>query len=1377
MTQKRTFFIVAAVLTIMLLCSFSMAENQNLLKNPDFLRIGNDGLPDGWYTDAYISEPGYTSFGIAEGDSAHPVAVTIQNIGENDARFAQTVEVEPETLYCFSGYIRAEGVKKGHGANLSVEGIYAFSDKCFDTEDEWEYIEYYGETGPEQHAVTVFARLGGYSGESTGKAWFANLSLTKVDRVPGDGIADLWYRAPSYEEDEYDDDEETEDEGIPQSSRNPMIIIILLYTITSLVFIYREHHRSIHLSESKNVRPFYVFAILFFALLLRLIISWFVEGYMVDVNCFRSWGHTMASVGPAGFYEATSFCDYPPLYTYILAFNSIVSNLFGASEQVSRIAFRLIPSLCDLAGCWILYRMLSGMKALAGRSCFLFLVFSVFNPATILNSAAWGQMDSALCLLLLCVAIYAVQGKWKAVLPLYVVAVLIKPQALMLGPLGLAYILMTWIRNKAARKQIIIGTGISLLVFFAGIIPFSIYQKWDWLIQLYIKTLGSYPYATVNTANLYYILGGNWNAVNAKAHVLAPVILAILCTGYGTWWYLRARERKHRIIETLISFAFAACFVILCLLKASWAWIGGVAMAYAFVVVLSPAVRSGDIRLLPWLGGLLFILLYVFGVKMHERYIFPALLLLSFAWVLKKDRRILYVILLFTFTLFTNEWIVLDNSIRLGSELGHLNNDTVWFADLISILNIFGSIYAVWLSTELFLSEKTEEKTVDYARYEFEWKRDRKLYWNRKDTILLALITAVYSVISLLTLGSAKAPQTSWSSSSPAEQIVFDLGESCSDIEILYFAQVSRNDFSFSVSEDGIHWEEEVWAQMDQGQCWKWKYVTEYDDNGDGSRNYHNADENYIYQLKGRYIRLTAQQLGLKLNEVLFRNSEGNVLPVTISERNNEEKDSALYSDAGALIDEQDTMEGLPAIAIGFDNSEEKIQPSWWNSTYFDEIYHARTGYEFLKGTVPYETTHPPLGKVLISAWIAVFGMTPFGWRFAGALAGILMLPGMYLIGKQLTKKTWLAVMACLLMALDCFHLTQTQIATIDSFPVLFIIFAYFFMLRFVQTDIIREKLRVSMVSLSLSGLFMGLAIASKWIGIYAGAGLAVLFFWHCIRTIRIHNKKERKEDHPEISVTNDEAHLQMKSILNKLAVICLWCVLFFVVIPGIIYLISYIPYMAYNSKRIQSISDYLNEVWRCQINMLNYHSTPGLGMDHPFYSPWWQWPIMGKPMFYASKQYLPYDYPVHHSIFAFGNPVIWYSALIALLVCMYRLISSNRYRIEQNDYLWHIHAKSGDSRYFFVIIGLLAQYLPWVPVPRGTYIYHYFASLPFLMTAVCLCFDIKERKYEKTCIIIATVYLIAAAVFFVLLFPYASGMNVSDAWLDIGRHFARIWY
>ena len=1367
MVLKRFIPLLIAGILILLMCFCCPAFAENLLKNADFSRISEDGLPEEWFTDAYILEPGYTVFGISEGNQEHPVAVSIQNIGENDARFAQTVEVEPETLYKFSGYVRADGVESGHGANLSIEGIYAFSDQYYDTEDEWQYIEYYGETGPEQDSVTVFARLGGYSGVSTGKAYFTGLSLEKTDGVPGDGIADLWYKAEA----DYDDEDEYHDSSTasPAGVRIWLLLIGILYSVAALFIIYKESGRSNVLpADSGRIPRFCTAAVLFLSLLIRVIISCFTDGYMVDVNCFLSWGHTMASVGPARFYEATSFCDYPPLYTYVLAFNSIVSGFLGGSETVSRIVFRFIPSLCDILGSWLLYRLLIRQKDTSHRKSFLFLLMALFNPAMILNSAAWGQMDSVLCLLLVCVALYAVRNHWKAALPLYVVAVLIKPQALMLGPLGLSYIVISWIRKPAARKAIIIGTGISLLVLAAGVIPFSLHQNWDWLLQLYARTLASYPYATVNTANFYYLLGGNWSAVDRTAHILAPVILAVISAAYGIMWYCKAKSLRTRLCETVISLFFTVCFIILACLQASWAWVGGFAMAFAFAVTISPAVRSADINLLPWLGGLLFILLYVFGVKMHERYIFPALLLLASAWVLKRDRRILYVLLLFTFTVFVNEGIVLDNSIRLGSQHGHLNSDTVWLADIISILNTAGALYAVWLSTDMLLPHEIRYEKYVTPRGPREWKCDRKLHWKPVDSVLLASIVTVYAAISLLTLGSTKAPQNGWASSSADEQIIFDIGEYCEDVEILYFAQVSRHDFTFTSSRDSENWEEETWAQMDQGQCWKWKYVTESYDDGFDNRTYYNSNTENIIRFSGRYFRLTSHQLGLKLNEVLFRNREGKVLPVRIVSRIGAEPDSELYSDPEALIDEQYSMEGLPAFPQTNETAEGKVQPSWWNSTYFDEIYHARTAYEFLQGTVPYETSHPPLGKVLMSAGVAVFGMTPFGWRFAGALAGILMLPGMYLLGKQLTKKTWIAFLACFLMAFDCMHLTQTQIATIDSFPVLFIIFAYFFMLRFIQTDIVTEKPVTSLISLGLCGLFMGLSIASKWIGIYAGAGLAILFFWHCLRTIRL----RRGEPCTDGVITGTAS-----DAIKRTFMLCAWCVLFFIAVPVILYLISYIPYMAYNSARIHSLGDYINEVWRAQVGMFNYHSTPNLGMDHPFYSPWWEWPIIGKPMYYASQQYLPSEYPVHHSIFAFGNPVIWYGGLAAILICVFRAAASRRYALPGNSYRWHLHSTTYDSRYAFMLIGLLAQYLPWVLVPRGTYIYHYFASLPFLMIAICLCFDFKGQKQQRLGFVLSTVFIVVTAVFFILLFPYASGMNVSAGWLDIGRSLLRIWY
>ena len=1366
----------AAMLMIFML-AFGSANAENLLENGDFSLLDEENLPEFWYTDAYIQDTGYSVFQVAEDDKEHPHAVSIQNIGENDARFAQTVAVEPDSLYLLSGFIRAEGVEDGHGANLSIEGVYAFSQQMYETDGQWQYVEYYGETGPEQDEITVFARLGGYSGESTGKAYFADISLTKVNNVPGDTIADLWYR----ENNQYvDEDEDYGDEDDMSSGSFRILLMISgIYVLLAAGMIYRERQRNIPESENKRVGPALVVSALALALVLRMMISWFVEGYMVDVNCFLSWGQTMASVGPTRFYEATSFCDYPPLYTYVLALNSLAARFLGGGDQISRVVFRFIPSLCDVASAWLLYRMLIRLNSISRRSCFLFLIFSLFNPAIIINSAAWGQMDSVLCMLILAVSLSAVNGKWRIALPLYVVAVLVKPQALMLGPLGLTYIILSFARMPESRKPIMTGIGFSFLVLAAGVIPFSIGQSWDWMFRLYGRTLASYPYATVNTANFYYLLGGNWSGVEKNAHILAPVFLCILSAGYGCWWFFRAKDLRSKVIETIISCLFSLSFILCTCLHASWAWCGGLAMAFSFVIVLSHAVRSGRIIMLPWLGGVLYILLYVFGVKMHERYVFPAFLLLCFAWILLRDRRVLYTLLLFTFTVFMNEGIVLDNSIRLGSSLGHLNSDTVWIADMLSVMNVIGSVYTVRISVDLLCRKKEQipEKTVIKENSGFDC--DRHLHWNRKDTILLTAVTAVYAIVSLLTLGSMKAPQTGWTSSSAEEQIVFDLGRTESDFEILYFSQVSRDDFSVSVSIDNDNWAEETWAQMDQGQCWKWKYVTYSFEDDDGERNYYNSDESHIIRFSGRYVRITSHQLGLKLNELIFRDAGGNILPATIVGRTGAEPDSDLFSDPAALLDEQDTMEGLPSFPANEENTGMKAEPSWWNSTYFDEIYHARTAYEFLQGTVPYETSHPPLGKILMSLSVAVFGMTPFGWRFAGAVTGILMIPGMYLLGKQLTKKTGTAALACGIMALDCMHLTQTQIATIDSFPVLFIIFSYFFMLRFIQTDYMKEDIRVSLTSLGFSGLFMGLSIASKWIGIYAGVGLAVLYFWHCYRICRLHGVSCSENNEPAVNIKKKVRFFKngFNPSEKRVIVLCCWCVLFFVVVPVTIYLLSYIPYFAYNAKRIHSIGDYISLVWRAQEGMFNYHSTPNLGMDHPFYSPWWEWPVIGKPMYYASQQYIPADSPVHHSIFCFGNPVIWFGGLATMGVCLLRALKERRYHTERNDTVWHLKSFTYDPRYVFIILGLMAQYLPWVLVPRGTYIYHYFASLPFLMASVSLSFDGWREKWKYVICSAAFLYIIAAAGFFILLFPYASGMNVPSDWLDIGRTILKIWY
>lgn len=105
---------------------------------------------------------------------------------------------------------------------------------------------------------------------------------------------------------------------------------------------------------------------------------------------------------------------------------------------------------------------------------------------------------------------------------------------------------------------------------------------------------------------------------------------------------------------------------------------------------------------------------------------------------------------------------------------------------------------------------------------------------------------------------------------------------------------------------------------------------------------------------------------------------------------------SATPSEGQALFDEQ---------------QEVPERSSFRNGTYFDEIYHGRTGYEFVHHLNVYEWTHPPLGKVFISIGIRIFGMCPFRLENCRVLYSVYLCYRLYtFLAKKLLKKSWLAI-------------------------------------------------------------------------------------------------------------------------------------------------------------------------------------------------------------------------------------------------------------------------------------------------------------------------------------------------------------------------------
>lgn len=1378
MKRKSKWIIPAVLLAAALLAFFFWPrgtgdiQEGNLLLNGGFEALNEHQMPLDWYTDDYLRTPGYTDYSAEEG------VITIVNHDYNDARFAQQVEVRPDSLYCFSGEIRAEA-EGGWGANLSVADVYAFSECVYDSEGEWRTVRIYGRTGENQKQVTVFARLGGYSGEAVGTASFRNLKLEQVKSVPAEYVENQWYRETA--------SRPANDGGVSSSAWPWLLLIALGYA--AACYLLRGQAMGM---ENKGIKAWPVLLMLLLATAARVGIALLIPGYGVDIGCFTYWGEFMAHTGAADFYNTVGFCDYPPGYILVLGLLGKLGDALGTG--MTELLVKLPSILCDIAAAAVLYGF--AKKRVPARNAFVLSALYAFNPLTFAAGAAWGQADSVMALCLLLVVIFAIENRWAAALPLYMLSVLLKPQALMFGPLGLMAFLYALIRQKDKRLfvQSVVGMCLAALVALAIILPFSPHmdnsEGW-WVVNLYSGTMGYYANVTVNACNLYFLFGLNWIGVaDEAAWYIRPIVMTlllggVLMVGIRSKWYKGNLYRKCALIAAL------AAVVIVSLIPMTYSNLGTLVIVLGVILCALLYAAGRDIRHLPLLGALLLILLCNLGVMMHERYLFPAALLLALACVLEKDSRVYLLFVLVSAALFLNVGMVLDRGIRIGGSAGHLSapafgiqSDSAALEYAVSAFQVMITLLAGFtavsicaegqhLALKVHAQKEAEESSAIPSPALRELSEPQHIApMKGLDWLLMLGVTAVYAVVALTNLGSTTSPQTWWRSTSSTDQIVLDLGQ-IRAANMLYLGGIhSRpHEFIVRVSDDGEDWSDAYWAQILEGQCFEWQYLRDSYQT-DGERSYSTTP----VILTGRYVRLEARSIATTIYEVILRDpNTQEVFPVSVAD-----------GEGQNLIDEQDTFTG---------------EPGWYNSTYFDEIYHARTGYEHylaMRGDTtyyPYETSHPPLGKVLMAFAISIFGMTPFGWRFAGAMAGVLMLPGMYLLGKLITERRITAFAAMFLMAVDFMHFTQTRIATIDSFVVLFIIWSFVFMVYYARMDYWGKAFWKTLVPLFFSGLFMGLAVASKWTGCYAGVGLALLFFWSLYRRYR---QSLAARDLPDLP----RAQVAAREIYRRPVITLAACLIFFVAVPAGIYYASYIPYfLPYTPPGVS-----VKRVIEAAQGMLSYHSTPGLGMDHPFYSPWYQWPVIGKPMWYYSSTYRPAG--MSQTIVAFGNPAVWWGGLagLAAVILMWALRHVHRDGLS-------LHVKVNDMRPAILLIGLAAQYVPWTLVPRGTYIYHYFPSVPFIILCIALSLDglfdcmaqplrlpalparflvrwhgwfgtpvsdeLKEKanvvhtiRAQRWPLILTLLWMAVALGLFVAFFPYISGCWASNTWLRAMQWF-----
>ena len=390
----------------------------------------------------------------------------------------------------------------------------------------------------------------------------------------------------------------------------------------------------------------------------------------------------------------------------------------------------------------------------------------------------------------------------------------------------------------------------------------------------------------------------------------------------------------------------------------------------------------------------------------------------------------------------------------------------------------------------------------------------------------------------------------------------------------------------------------------------------------------------------------------------------------------------------------------------------------------FDEVYYVDGARDYLKygvevtGADPEFIVHPPVGKWLIALGIKIFGDNEFGWRFMGALLGSVMVILIALIAHRLFRNNFLTISASALIAMDGLALVHSRTALLDIYLSFFVLLAtYFFVMRWHWW----------------TSLALGLAVATKWSGLYFLALFAVIALY---RVFTLHTG--RKLIKPTLKIS-----------------------LQYAVLPTTIYFSSWIGWFTstrgwardYSSNIFASFFHYHSQ-------MLGFHT--GLVEKHSYQANPWSWIVMGRPtsFYYQSPKTCGAD-DCAQEVLALGTPFLWWAGAIALAVVFgfwIRSLAQKRYEPALN----------------IIVAGMAAGYLPWFFFQERT-VFSFYAIIfqPFLILAIIYCAYVALLHFKNSRNTYIFIGVVGIAIFsnFIYFLPLFTGDVITyDAWQ------ARMW-
>jgi dolichyl-phosphate-mannose--protein O-mannosyl transferase len=332
---------------------------------------------------------------------------------------------------------------------------------------------------------------------------------------------------------------------------------------------------------------------------------------------------------------------------------------------------------------------------------------------------------------------------------------------------------------------------------------------------------------------------------------------------------------------------------------------------------------------------------------------------------------------------------------------------------------------------------------------------------------------------------------------------------------------------------------------------------------------------------------------------------------------------------------------------------------------------------------------HPDLGKWTIALGIKAFGMDPFGWRIGSAVAGTLAVTGIAMIAQLLFARALWTFLAGLLLALEHLSVVLSRLALLDIHVQFWVVAGFLFLLldrRWIDRRTSRSPPRSQVPSplwrpwRYAAGVAFGAAAAAKWsgaLGIFTAVVLSLL--WETTRR-------------------TGDGSTRGRAFLRTLARESFGLVAAFVLIPLIVYVASYLPWLHHFDWDVGKFLDQ-------QLRIAHYHlvtlrtyaidpATGSLTPTHYGYSRPWTWLVMTRPV----PLYWTDEGPAIRDLLAIGNPVIYWGSLWTL------------------PYLAFAWWRRRDWVPGFLLLAVLLQYLPWLFVARPQFFFYVAPFTPFLV-------------------------------------------------------------